>query len=520
MDAAEPVGPAEAVVAVAPPLATLELSLAPEFAERLHRLPPMVRLGASRGRRSEIEVIWYDTPGGSLAAGGLALSERRVRRERHWWLERTRGTTEVPWPPGTPAPVVAEAALLAGLGTDIPAPLLPVAACAGTVRTLPLAAAPTLTVTLLDARLRAVAGERPVCRLVLSGPAEPLEQLALALVETAPVAIPPVSLAAEAYAVAGRATPPPALGAPVLPADLTVADAFARVVGHLTFVLLHWAPHAAVGATPEAVHQMRVALRRLRSAIPLFRTAVGGADIEAAGADLRALSGVLGPARDWDVFGAGTARAVAAMFPDDPAVARLLAAADRQRIAAYGALAEHLNGPAFRRLGLRLALLPALRPWERGAAGVEAESMTRDASVRNAPLADFAARALARRLGRLRPPEGDFVELPIEALHTLRIQAKRLRYAAEFFAPLFPRKETRRFLRRIGVLQERLGHLNDGAVAEQLMAQLGRSGGGTASDRAMAVGIVRGFVAAGASRARTKSERSWRKLRRLEPFWE
>jgi len=272
--------------------------------------------------------------------------------------------------------------------------------------------------------------------------------------------------------------------------------------------MLHWAPLAAVGATPEAVHQMRVALRRLRSAIKLFHAAVGGAEVEAANADLGALSRVLGPARDWDVFCAGTAATIGEIFPRDRAVARLLKAAERQRLASYALLAAHLGSRAFRLLGVRLACLAALRAWD---VPNEDEATTK----RAAKLPDFAGRALSRRLARLRPPDGDFVDAPVADLHSLRIQAKRLRYAGEFFAALFPRKETRRFLRRVGDLQERLGHLNDGAVAESLMAQLGHGG----AERAMAVGIVRGFVAAGARDARAASERSWRKLRRLEPFW-
>lgn len=524
MDAASPEVAADSDVA-----GTLELAVAPDLAERLHRLPPLARLGAGRGRSAEIEFIWHDTPAGALAAEGLALSERRVRRERHWRLERMRGGAQAPWRPGTPPPLVAEAGSLAelglaDLGIEIAEPLVPIAACAGGLRVLKLAGAPAIVATLLDARLRAVAGERPVCRLLLSGPQASIATLAVALAEAAQVAVPAVSLAAEAYAVAGRATVPPALGAPDLPPGLTVAEAFDCVVGHLTFVLLHWAPAAAVGATPEAVHQMRVALRRLRSALPLFRAAVGGADIAAANADLRDLARVLGPARDWDVFTGGTGRDVAAMFPADRPVARLLAAAERRRLASYVALAAYLQGPAFRRLGLRLAGLAAPRSGDAAGDAAPDEPMSRQAASRDTPLAAFAAKALAHRMARLRPPDGDFADAPAEALHALRIQAKRLRYAAEFFADLFPRKETRRFLRRLGALQERLGHLNDGAVAEGLMAQLGRGGGGdgggTSADRAMAVGIVRGFVAAGARDARTKSERSWRKLRRLEPFWD
>jgi len=501
---------------VAEPVAALELALHPDDAARLPRVAELLRLRAGRARATPLDLVWYDTPDGALSGAGQSLCERRLGRDTIWRLERLRGTVENPWPPGTPAPLVAEAPLPAAL-PDLPAPLLPVAAFSGRMRGVPLAAeAAPLAVTLLSGSLRAVAGERPICRLLLAGPPDRLEPLMLALATTLRLSVPAASLAAEAYAVAGRKIPPRAAGAPELSADITVADAFVRVAGHLACALLHWAPLAARDAA-EPVHQMRVALRRLRSATSLFRRAVGGPELDAVTADLGALARMLAPARDRDVFSAGTGRAVGASFPHDRAVARLLAAAERQRLAAYVALRAHLEGPAFRLLGLRLAGLVAFPPWQRATppGAADDDVVAKQAALRAAPLAEFAAKALTRRLERLLAAGDDLSALPVEALHAIRIQGKRLRYAAEFFAPLFPRKETRRFLRRVAALQERLGHLNDGAVAEALMAELG--GGG--KERAMAVGIVRGFVAAGLRQARAKSERSWRKLRRLEPFW-
>ena len=493
----------------------LELSLPHDAVAALRRRPQFVRR-AGGGRGSTAALVWYDTPEGALAASGLALCERRIGAETVWRLERLRGGAERPWPPGTPPPLLAQAASPAELGHALPAPLLPVAAFAGRARPLPLAdAAPDLRATLLLGTLRAVVGERGCCRLLLDGPAEALERLALSLAAAVPLSAPETSLAAEAYATAGRAVPPRAHGAPDLPSGLSVEAAFSHAVAHLSGVLLHWAPLAAAGATPEPVHQMRVALRRLRSVISLFRAALGGPDLDAANAELGALSQVLGPARDWDVFGAGTGAAIAAGFPGDRAVARLLAAAQKQRLAGYAALRAHLAAPAFRLLGIRLACLAALQPWQRAAATDEAAA-AKQASLRAAPLAEYAGRALGRRLARVQQPGAEFADLPIEALHALRIQSKRLRYAAEVFAPLFPRKETRKFLRRIGALQERLGHLNDGAVAEALMAQLQRGG----AERALAIGVVRGFVAAGMRGARAKGARSWRRFCRLEAFWE
>ena len=195
-------------------------------------------------------------------------------------------------------------------------------------------------------------------------------------------------------------------------------------------MLLRLAPHAAAGDGTEPVHQMRVALRRLRSARKLFRRAVDCPALQALTPELQALSARLGPARDWDVFGAGTGQAVGAAFPDDPAVARLLAAAARRRAESYAALAAFLGGAEFRALGIALAWLAAHRPWEALPPADEAQ-----AAALAQPLAAFASQALARRMGHVLEPGADLSGLTPEQLHAVRIQAKRLRYAAEFFAP-------------------------------------------------------------------------------------
>jgi CHAD domain-containing protein len=90
-----------------------------------------------------------------------------------------------------------------------------------------------------------------------------------------------------------------------------------------------------------------------------------------------------------------------------------------------------------------------------------------------------------------------------------------MRYVAEVFAPLYPGKATRRFMRRLTRLQNRLGSLNDGAVADGLLAELGAGAGG----RAHAAGLVRGFLAARSGDARGRIARAWQRFHRLEPFW-
>ncbi len=330
--------------------------------------------------------------------------------------------------------------------------------------------------------------------------------LAAALAEELDVAIPTASLAAEARAAAtGTAPAPRHHGAPHLPPGLTVAAAFGFVLGHLADVILFNAPLAAAGRDgPEPVHEMRVAVRRLRSAIAVFRPAGGCPAIDAASLGLKALADRLAPARDWDVFVAETAVTVAKALPDDPSLRRLRAAAERRRRHAYAELRAWLATPDFRRLGIALAGLAGGRAWM---APLEPKQLATLALG----LDEFASRALARRLHRLASAGKAIEHLDPEALHAIRLHAKRMRYVAEVFAPLYPGKPTRRFMRRLATLQDRLGRLNDGSVANGLLGELGA--------RAHAAGLVRGFLAARSDDTRGRIARAWERFHRLEPFW-
>jgi CHAD domain-containing protein len=102
----------------------------------------------------------------------------------------------------------------------------------------------------------------------------------------------------------------------------------------------------------------------------------------------------------------------------------------------------------------------------------------------------------------------------VRALHELRKDCKKLRYATEFFARSFPGRETKPFLKRLTALQEDLGTLNDTAVAAQLMAQLGRTGRGYAG------GLVEGWASAAAAPARKRTAKVWKRFRASTPFWQ
>lgn len=517
-------------------MTTLELVLAPDDAALVPRLKLLTALKAGRLRRRAIEIVWHDTADGALARDGLALAESRGT----WRLERLVPGTAF-WPPGAPAPLLEQQAALDRIGHELPPDLVQTARFHGVLTVLPLLrdGAP-LTLELLHGTVGWARKRRPACRMTLvaaapigdagvgeagvgeagvgeAGTADAAVDgeaavfaLAQALAADLALAIPTTSLAAEARAVATASVAAARHdGAPRLPPGLTVAEAFGFVLGHLADVILYNAPLAAAGRDgPDPVHEMRVAVRRLRSTIALFRPAVGCPAVDAAAAGLKALADRLGPARDWDVFVAETAATVAKVLPNDASLRRLRAVAERRRRQAYAALRDWLDGVEFRRLALALAGLAGGRAWRTALDPRQAETL-------GLSLEAFANRALARRLHRLAAAGEAIEHLDPEALHAIRLRAKRMRYVAEVFAPLYPGKATRRFMRRLARLQDRLGRLNDSSVADALLAELGAGAGG----RAHAAGLVRGFLAARSRGARGRIARAWQRFHRLEPFW-
>lgn len=488
---------------------TLELSLTPEDEPLLLRQPEL-RTGASRRRAAgtRVSMIWHDTPEANLAQDGLALAECHRGAIQTWQLERLVADTAIAWPPGGVTPVLEHSPIAPKSHASH---RLPVAGFEGQQRLLTSPDAP-VQITLLSGTLRAITTTRPVCRVILTG--ENPKPLALAWSARLRLRAPPSSLAAEAFALAQRPYPQRPLGAPSLSAAPDVSTGFAFVVAHLAGVIQHHASLAGHDRGPEPVHQMRVALRRLRSATALFRRAVACPELDDVNARLKHIGRVLGPARDWDVFTAGTGREVGEAFPHDRPIEALLAAAERRRLESYEALSRYLASAEWRALGIALADLALRRPWQ-FFTPADANQAQRHAEQQRAALSGYASHALSKRLDAVTAHGADLSGLAIEALHELRLHTKRLRYAAEFFSPLFPGRDTRRFLRRMMALQERLGTLNDGAVAAALMQQLPGRGPG----RQYAIGVVRGYVAARAGFSRRKIDRSWQRFRRQEAFW-
>jgi CHAD domain-containing protein len=182
--------------------------------------------------------------------------------------------------------------------------------------------------------------------------------------------------------------------------------------------LLDHETRAIAGRGTEAVHQARVAVRRLRSDLRTFRELVDARWAGRLRQELRWLGGELGAVRDYDVFisrlRAAAARSGAAA---DPSIAILVAAARAARSKARAHMADALRTPRFARLRERLAL------------AARAPRLTLAARL---AASQAFPRIIKRRRKRIMRAVRDLTTRPsLASLHRIRILAKRLRYAAE-----------------------------------------------------------------------------------------
>lgn len=209
------------------------------------------------------------------------------------------------------------------------------------------------------------------------------------------------------------------------------------------------------GRQAEALHQARVALRRLRAALSIFRPVIGDA-ATTLGRELRWLAGELGKARNLDVL--------LEHASSGPLLDRIAAA----REAAYDDVMAVLASSRTRSLMLDVAQWLSSEA-HRGASEAEAE--------RSRPAREFAIAALDRLRRKVKKGGRDLAAGDDASRHELRKDAKKLRYGAEFFAGLFTQKRERRRIKRfqglLEQLQDELGALNDLATMPTLLAQLG-----------------------------------------------
>jgi inorganic triphosphatase YgiF len=492
----------------------VELKLAvPAGSARVVARHPLLR-ASQTVRRREVS-NYFDTPGLALARRGVIL---RVRHSENRWIQTLKAEdrdsvaadrAEWEWPliDGQPDLALLRTTPIADevpVGLDV-APVF-ATEVDRTIRMLEFGG--TVAEAAWDQGF-IIAGEcrEPVDELELElregDPAE-LYRLAIKLHEDLPLTIASESKAARGYRLRTGEPPGAQKARPVaLPGEAAGVEIFRRIIlaglGHLVAN-----QPAGIAGDPEGIHQMRVAVRRLRTALLLFEPhleAHATARFEDA---LRRLGRTFGEARDWDVFCGqilqqplGSASGWCGPL-EQPAAAR--------REAAHRKSTHELQEPPF------TALVLGLAAWsEQGRA---MPGLIGDDQLRR-PIEELCPRLLDR-LARKVKRRGRHIDGSDAARHALRKSLKKLRYATDYLQSLYPRKPVKYYRRACKKLLRVLGDINDAVAASALAESLASQ---ARTDLTPSVGALATWLARRRAGGLQKLSKRWEAFRDEPKFW-
>lgn len=275
-----------------------------------------------------------------------------------------------------------------------------------------------------------------------------------------------VSRYAGTLAAAGR-EPGDYTGKPRIPLDPEMRTDVALRRGLLVlFQIIEDNVDGVVGdVDAEFLHDFRIGVRRTRAAIGQIKRVMARRDRDRFKREFKWLGDITGPARDLDVYLEHFEEYEQALAPRH----RIALAPFREfllahRRAAYELLAQRLKSARWRRLK---------SAWR---AYIEAPVSPR-ARLANAarPVREVASERIWR-VYVLATTDGRRIaaNTPVEALHELRIDCKKLRYLLEFFRKLYPARRTTRLIRVLKELQDNLGALQDNAVQARGLQRFAR----------------------------------------------
>ena len=498
----------------------LKLRIAPEHLARLKRHALFKSLSVARPVMQRLHNIYYDTPKLELHKTGMAL---RLRRAGNHWLQTLKGGGSVEaglhrrneWE----VPVRSAKLDFSFPGVEewnehlppaLRKKLQPVFVTDFT-RSSRMLRYQGAEIELCIDQGEVRAGERSaaICELELelkSGEPRQLFELALAILDVVPFELEAVSKAERGYRLLSDIDDKPVKA--MLP-DIDIADKLSDVLQRLIWSCLQHLQANLSGAMhsedAEYLHQMRVALRRLRVVLRMTEKFRADGELAALSKEVADLCNALGRIREWDVFIVQVARPVYEQMHGRRGMKAMLSACERLRSERYTALRTDSKLRELQRLLLRFSI------WMSGAYWQQRDENT-------AVLArDFALHRLNKLAKRFSQADANLEMADAPQLHALRILAKKLRYSAEFFSGLYGRTKAKPYLSALSAVQDVLGEINDDTVAYRLLKELEKNA--ALSVHQDVIELTRDRVARGSSRRFRELRKKMQRFEKQTPLW-
>ena len=294
--------------------------------------------------------------------------------------------------------------------------------------------------------------------------------------------------------------------------DCSAEEAFRLTLLHCLRHLARNAPAVAEARLPEGVHQMRVGLRRLRAALSASGGEFRVRDLESLDERAKNLSDIFGGTRELDVF----ATELLAPVEDGtkkPGLPQLRLILEELRRESWGQAVKLVQSDDFTGFLLDLASAIETRIWQEAASYEQLGAFERPARA-------LASEALDKRLKQASKRAKHLSSLNVEERHRLRIALKKLRYSAEFFAPMFTAKPVSIFLERLSKLQDLFGALNDAATVETILRRITEHAGKRSSPELLeAAAFADGWHQSRLEPTWDKAKKRWKAFVKTEPFW-
>lgn len=498
----------------------LKLRIAAEQLAKLKRHPLLKKNQLTRPITRRLYNIYFDTPKLALHQSEMAL---RLRRSGQQWLQTLKGGGSVQgglhqrneWemPVSGPAldftlPEVGEWSEL--LPEKIRNKLQPVFVTdfSRSSRMMSWQGA-QIELCMDQGEVSSEQLRTPICELELelkSGEPRQLFELALAILDIVPFELEAVSKAEQGFRLlSGYAEQP----VKVLPPELDKRDLFSSAMQSLIWSCLQHLQSNLHGAltsnNAEFLHQMRVALRRLRVVLRMAESVCADEQLAILSDEAATLGVALGRIREWDVFIAQTAQPMCERMPSHSGLQVLLDSCERQRRDCYNLLRNDAHARDLQRLMLRFAVWMNGPYWQQQTGAV-------------LPVRDFAKTYLTKLNRRFARAGEHLNTLDAEKLHVMRIQAKKLRYSAEFFATLYGKHKHKSYLSALGEVQEVLGLINDVAVAHRLLDILAKTP--ALSNDQEAVMLAKGWIAHDLAQKFAELHDAMGHFSRFHQYWE